>query len=537
MRQPKVILVVLDGWGHNPKTDGNAIAQAKKPNFDFLTKNYPSTLLSASGEEVGLPWGEIGSSEVGHLTIGSGRVVYQSLPRINKAIEDGSFYKNQALIEAIKHAKTNKSSLHLVGLISSGGVHSYIEHIYAILKIIKKQHFKGQSYIHMFSDGRDSPTKSAPSFISKLKQNIEDLHIPIQIASITGRYWAMDRDNHWNRTLSAYNCLIEGKGKTAESPEQAIDMAYRDNETDEFISPTVIKIKPAKHSFLSLKQNNNPDTTLGTIQNNDSVIFFNFRPDRMRQLVELFLFPRQDTPKKIIRKNLYITTISQYDANLPVHVALAPENVPNPLAEILSQNQLTQLHIAETEKYAHVTYFFDGGRPQPNSGEKWFLVPSPKVPTFDKKPEMSAKEITEKVIEFNNQTPFDFILINFANADMVGHSGNISAAIKGVEAIDKELGILYKTFDQSYIIITADHGNAEVMKNPVTQEIDTAHSINPVPLTIIHPSLKLQNPHAPATIPSGILADIAPTILSLYKINPPAEMMGYNLLNTLIKPN
>lgn len=534
--QPKVILVVLDGWGYSQNKKGNSILQANKPNFDRFWQQYPHTLLSASGEEVGLPWGAIGSSEVGHLTIGSGRVIYQELPRVTRAIKDKSFYKNPVLLQAIEHAEQHHSSLHLVGLVSAGGVHSHIDHLKALLELIKKRRFPGSSYIHMFTDGRDTSPNSSPLYLEKIKEHIRHLRLPTRIASITGRFFSMDRDNHWDRTLSAYENLVDAKGQTYNSPEQAIDSAYGRSETDEFIQPSTI-IGPPSTSFLSRllskKGPASPSKPIGPIQDNDAVIFFNFRPDRIRQLVELFLFPRPDTPNKTMRRNLYIATMTQYNEGLPVKVALPPEHISNPLAKILSERNLTQLHIAETEKYAHVTYFFNGGNPQPHQGEKWYLVPSPKVATYDLKPQMSAAGIVDYAIRSHSQTPFDFILINFANADMVGHSGKLQPTIEAIETIDKQLGRLRQAFPESFFIITADHGNAEVMLNAETGKADTEHSLNPVPCLIIHDSLRLTTSAPEPNQPTGILADITPTILYIYNIAKSPEITGYNLLESL----
>lgn len=535
--KPQAILIVLDGWGYSPNPNGNAILLAQKPNFDYFWQNYPHTLLSASGEEVGLPWGEIGSSEVGHLTIGAGRVIYQELPRVTRAIRDGSFYNNACFNETIDHAKRHKSALHLIGLVSSGGVHSHIDHLFALLTLIKKKKFSGPSYIHIITDGRDTPPKSAHFFIGKLENYIKSLHLPTRIATVSGRYFAMDRDSHWDRTMSAYQAIVNGQGQTAPSPMAAVDLAYTRGETDEFIKPTVLVGQPAPTFFQKIFSSSRaepkqPAQPVAPVGDNDAVIFFNFRPDRMRQLVELFLFPRQDVANTV-RKNLDVATMTQYSDQSPAKAALPSENVTNPIAKIFSDHHLNQLHIAETEKYAHVTYFFDGGHPQPNPGEKWILIPSPKVPTLDLQPAMSAAGIVDTVINLNSQNPFDFVLINFANADMVGHTGNIEATIKAVEAIDVQLGRLRLAFPDTYFFITADHGNAEVMIDPQTGEIDTEHSLNPVPFIAVHESLKLSAPPETVSQASGILADIAPTILSIYSLKPAPEMTGYNLLTSL----
>ncbi|MDO8513699.1 MAG: 2,3-bisphosphoglycerate-independent phosphoglycerate mutase [bacterium] len=535
MRQPKVILIVLDGWGYSLTKDGNAILNAKKPTFDYLWDNFPHILMSASGEEVGLPWGELGGSEVGHLTIGSGRILYQNLPRITQAINDKTFYKNEYLNKAIANAEIKKTNLHLIGLVSSGGVHSHISHIEAILHLIKTKHFTGKTFIHMITDGRDTPQKSAGMFLEKIQDIINELKLDAHFSTLIGRYYAMDRDHHWDRTRVAYSAIVEAKGYQANSAQEAIKQAYDRSETDEFIKPTIILNKFRKKSlFTNLLNKDKGETAEFTpVKENDSVIFFNFRPDRMRQLVELFLFPRSDMPDKLTLKKLHPVSMTNYNESMPIDVAFPLQHVKSTVAKIISENHMTQLHIAETEKYAHVTYFFNGGYPQINPGEKWQLIPSPPVPTFDKKPEMSAQQITDYVIEQNKATPFDFILINFANADMVGHTGNYKATVKAIEAIDRQLGCLTKTFPDSYLLIGADHGNAEEMIDSQTGETNTGHSINPVPFIIAHPSLKLSKPQPKTTDPAAMIADIAPTVLALLGLKPSAEMTGINLLENM----
>jgi 2,3-bisphosphoglycerate-independent phosphoglycerate mutase len=515
MKNPKVILTVLDGWGFNQNRTGNAIAEANIPNYNFIWHHFPHTLLSASGESVGLPWGEFGSSEVGHLTIGSGRVIYQNLPKINQAITNGSFYNNRSLNEAIKYAVEKQSTIHLIGLVSSGGVHSHISHIEAILKLIKSKKYKSPVVLHMITDGRDSPPKSAEIFLDKLEKICQNLRIDLRISTVCGRYFSMDRDNHWDRTLKSYEVMVDGKGKKASSPIDALKQAYSLNQTDEFIEPYLI-VNESKPQF-KLISNQKFNTT---IKDKDSLIFFNFRPDRMRQIVELFLFPRQDFPNKTQLKDLKITTLTEYESKLPVNVVIPPEKISNTLTQILSENSLSQLHVAETEKYPHVTYFFGGGNPEFHPEEKWLNVQSP------------AEQVTASLIEENSKTPFDFILANYANADMVGHTGNLAAAVKGIETIDRQLGILLKNFPDSYLIITADHGNAELMIDPQNNQPNTEHTINPVPFIIAHPSLKLANPMPTPNEPTGIIADVAPTILNIFQLPQPPEMSGYNLLES-----
>jgi len=532
MHQPKVILIIMDGWGYSPVRKGNAIAQAKTPHFDRLWGSYPHTLLNASGESVGLPWGEVGSSEVGHVCLGSGRLIYQDLPRISKAIASGDFYENKIFLETLNHAKKNKSSLHLFGLVSAGGVHSHIDHLFALLKLIKKQNFNGPSFIHMVADGRDTPPKTAQLYLNKVEQSIKALHLETKIATVIGRYYAMDRDSHWERTFAAYKALVNG-GEQANSATEAILNAYARGETDEFIKPTIIlSRKEISKGFLAnlfkkaaQKEERSPT---GLIQDNDAIIFFNFRPERMRQLLETFLLPQANFPAKKLLHNLHITTMVDYEPNLPLHVAFPMEKIENPLAKILSDHHIRQLHIAETEKYAHATYYFNGGRPKPYKDEDWVVIPSPRVPTYDLKPEMSAPKITDKIFQLLETKKYDFILINFANADMVGHTGKLKAGIKAIEAIDKQLGRLTHKLPNTTFLITADHGNAEEMRNPETNEIDTAHSIRPVPFILAAPKYKKKQPPVEPS-PTGILADVAPTVLSLLNIEIPEEMTGVNL--------
>lgn len=534
MHQPKVILIIMDGWGYSPIKKGNAIALADKPCFDKLWNYYPHTLLNASGEAVGLSWGTVGGSEVSHLCLGSGRIMYQDSPRIAKTIFSGEFYKNPVLLETLESAKKSKSSLHLIGLVSAGGVHSHIDHLYALLEILHKKGFKNPSFIHMFTDGRDTPPKSAGFYVDKLNHKIKELHLETKIASVIGRSFAMDRDSHWDRTFAAYNCLVDGKGETANSAKEAIFKAYHLGETDEFIKPTIIFGDQEENQGLISKlfQNKPKQQTrepVGLIKNNDAVIFFNFRPERMKQLVETFLFPQSNFPNKKLLKNLYVTTIVEYEKSLPVHVAIPPEKIENPLAKIISDQQMNQLHLAETEKYAHVTYYFNGGNPKPFKNEDWVIVPSPRVATYDKQPEMSASKITNKLFELLEKKNYAFVLINFANADLVGHTGNLKATTKAIEAIDKELNRLTKELPQTTFLITADHGNAERMMDPKTGEVETEHSIEPVPFMLVGPKYKKNKSNSTVPKPTGLLADIAPTILHILNIKQPKEMTGLSL--------
>lgn len=536
MYQPKVFLVVMDGWGYSSVKRGNAIAQAQKPNFDNFWQFYPHTLIETSGETAGLTWGTIGGSEVGHFCMGSGRIVYHDLLRIAKSINSGKFFHSQIVAGALAHAKKNKSDLHLVGLASAGGIHSHIDHLYALLEILHRSHFRGRSFIHMFTDGRDAPIKSAELYIQKINQKIQSLRLKTRISTVMGRYYAMDRDSHWERTFQAYNCLVSGKGKFAYSAQEAVLDAYQQGQTDEFISPTVIMAPPGRPDFLSkIFEQEQKQTTkpVGLIKDNDAVIFFNFRAERMKQLAETFLFPQTNFPSKKILKNLFVATMTEYDKSLPVYVIIPAEKIENSLARILSNYQLRQLHIAETEKYAHVTYFFDGGNPVPYPNEEWIAMPSPRVATYDLKPEMSASKITDKVIALAKAKEYGFILINFANADMVGHTANLKATIKAVEAIDQQLGRLTQQFPDSVFIITADHGNAEELINSQTGEPNSEHSIRPVPFILVGPQYKKQIAENSPVKPTGILADIAPTILEVLQIPVPEEMTGQSLIKVL----
>ena len=532
MDQPKVILVVMDGWGYRLQKEGNAIAQAKKPNFDLLWQNYPHALLEAAGEPVGLPWGSIGSSEVGHACLGAGRIIHQDFPRISKIIATGEFYKNPVLLQALNYAQKQKSSLHLVGLVSAGGVHSHIEHLFALLELLRRRHFRQPSFIQMFTDGRDVSVQSAASYIEKINAKIHQYRLKTRIASVVGRYYAMDRDSRWQRTFAAYDCLVLGKGEKATSAQEVARKAYFRGLTDEFIPPTVVSQEDVPAGiFQKIFEEENPKI-IGQIQNNDAVIFFNFRPERIRQLVETFLFPQQNYPGKKLLKNVYYASLVSYEKSLPIKVAIQPEKIENPLTQVLSKAGVRQLHIAETEKYAQATYFFDGGSPVPFKNEDWITVSSPKVSTYDLQPEMSAQKITNTIFEVSEKKKYDFILINFANADMVGHSGNLVATIKAIEAIDQELGRLVKRFPQTTFLITADHGNAESMIS-TEGKVDTEHSVAPVPFLLVGRQFKKNTPSSNENQSVGILADVAPTVLDLLNIPPPPEMTGLSLVKVI----
>lgn len=497
-----------------PAWGGNAISQAETPNFDKFCTSGIRTTLSASGEAVGLPGDEMGNSEVGHLNIGAGRVVKQDISLITAAIEDGSFFTNKILLEAFRNAKSNHSSLHLMGLVSDGGVHSHINHLYALLQLAKQENVS-QVFIHAFTDGRDADPMSALQYISRLQEKCKELGVG-KIATICGRYFAMDRDNRWDRTRAVYQAMAEGKGEISDSPLKAISQSYTIGKLDEFIPPTIIT------------QNGQP---IGQIQNKDSVIFFNFRADRARQITQALVRKNfNEFKRNIVFSNLFFVSMVPYvqeDWGLSIRSAFAPQNIKNTLAEVISKNNLTQLHVAETEKYAHVTYFFNGAMEKPFPKEDRKIIPSPRVTTYDLKPEMSAETVKNFVIDKMNE--YDFILVNFANPDMVGHTGNIPAAIKAVEEVDKCIGEIANACEKikGLLIITADHGNVEEMINK-NGSADTEHSTAKVPFILIDGGRKFQALHP------GKLGDIAPTILEIWGIAKPAEMTGKSLFGTQV---
>ena len=503
MSVKKVLLIIMDGWGLGKVAAADAIQQANTPFTDSLYKKYPHTTLTTCGEAVGLPDGQMGNSEVGHLNLGAGRIVYQELQRINVAIRDGSFSKNESLLTAIRFAKNNNKPLHLIGLVSNGGVHSHINHLKSILDVCKHEGLKNV-FIHAFTDGRDCDPKSGLGFIKDLAE-----HLKLsggKIASICGRYFAMDRDKRWERIKQAYDALVNGKGDTATDEIIAIENSYRQNITDEFIKPTVI-VDEQQHP-------------IATIQDGDAVLCFNFRTDRCREITQVLT--QSDFPEQEMKKlNLYYTTMTEYDQNFKnIAVIFDNDNLNNTLGEIIEQNGLKQIRAAETEKYPHVTFFFSGGREKKFQGEKRILVPSPKVATYDLQPEMSAKELTEALLkEIKNQS-FDFGCINFANADMVGHTGVFQAAVKAVETVDACVEQLVTTaLENGYtIFLTADHGNSDYMINEDGTP-NTAHTLNPVPLFVIDKVSKLN-------LKPGKLGDIAPTILTLMQLPVPPEMTG-----------
>ena len=508
MEKKPVMLMILDGFGVNSNSDANAVSIANKPNIDKLMKKYPTAIGHTSGLDVGLPEGQMGNSEVGHTNIGAGRIVYQELTRITKSIEDGDFFSIPEFIEAIENCKKHNSKLHILGLVSDGGVHSHNRHLYGLLEMAKRRDFE-QVYVHCFLDGRDTPPSSADEYVAELEDKMREKGIG-KIASLSGRFFAMDRDKRWERVQKCYNALVNGEGIKAGSALKAIENSYQKEVFDEFIEPTVIC---------------NGETPLATIGENDSVIFFNFRPDRAREITRSLVDKNFDGfETKAL--DLYFVCFTNYDETMPnVKVAFKKEAIVNTFGEVVSKKGLSQLRIAETEKYAHVTFFFNGGEEKQYSGEDRILVPSPKVETYDMKPEMSAYEVTDKVIEAIQADKYDTIILNFANPDMVGHTGNLNAAVAAIEAVDKCVGKIVEEIlkKDGTILMTADHGNAEQMVDYKTGDPHTAHTTNPVPLVLISNNKNYK-------IKEGKLADLAPTLLDLMEIEKPTEMTGESLL-------
>ncbi len=503
-------LVILDGWGLSKKTRGNAIASARTPNLDRLFKEFPFTALSASGEDVGLPEGQMGNSEVGHLNIGAGRVVYQDFTRINKEIREGTFYTNKKLLAAIEHVKKNNSTLHLMGLLSDGGVHSHIKHLFALLDLAKSNSLQ-KVRVHCFLDGRDVPPDNALEYIQQLEDKFSAINIG-KIATVMGRYYAMDRDHRWDRIKNAYDAMVLGEGLSASSASQAIKDSYRRNETDEFVRPTVII--------------NSEDQNLNMVKDGDSVIIYNFRPDRARQITHAFVDREFEGFNRTVRLNdLLFTCMTLYDDTIDAPVAYEPHFLVNTLGETLSKQGVKQLRLAETEKYAHVTFFFNGGMETPYPGEDRLLISSPKVKTYDLKPEMSAFEVTSAFLERLAAGECQVIIMNYANADMVGHTGILEVTVKAIEAVDYCLGqVIGAVLEKGgTALVTADHGNAEEMQDEDGKP-HTAHTTNHVPFILVNESLKN------ALLRPGRLEDIAPTVLYLLGIPKPPQMTGNCLI-------
>lgn len=541
-----VILIVLDGFGLAPPGPGNAIYLANPSHINNLLNTYPHTQLRASGEAVGLPQGEVGNTEVGHLNLGAGRIIYQDLPRINMAIADGSFYKNKAFLDCINHVKKNQSKLHLVGLVSEGIVHSSIDHLWALLYLAKENKLE-KVFIHAITDGRDSPPKSSIQIIKMIEEKTQQLKIG-KIATVTGRYYAMDRDNRWDRIAKAYFCLTKGEGEKAKTPSMAIENSYKKGVTDEFILPTNV-----------LDNNNQP---VALVEQGDGVIFLNYRIDRVKQLTKAFIlddfekeankndyfdpyatkyYKSHNPEKKIIImppfergkkiNDLCFVTMTEYQEKLPVKIAFSQIVVGYPLGKVLEDREIPQLRMAESEKERFVTFYFNGQREMPMKLEDRIIIPSPKIPTYDLKPEMSAYQLTDVLISKMKENKYPFILVNFANPDMVGHTGNIQSIILAIKALDQcieritsEALILNST-----VLITADHGNAEQKIDPQSGEISTEHTSSPVPF--IACSNKFQGRFI--KLPEGILSDVAPTILALLEIPKPDSMTGRNLLEEI----
>jgi 2,3-bisphosphoglycerate-independent phosphoglycerate mutase len=508
-RARPVALIVLDGWGYRPQTEGNAIALANTPTWDALWKRSSRTLLDASGLRVGLPAGQMGNSEVGHLNLGAGRVVMQDLVRISSAITDGSFYTNPALTAACRQVKSTGGTLHLLGLIGSGGVHAIDQHLLALLELAKREGVSRVA-IHAILDGRDTLPKSALAFMQELLGQIKKIGSPAKIASVSGRYYAMDRDRRWERTELAYRAIVLGEGTMVTDPIGAISKAYESGKTDEFILPVVVT------------ENGKP---VAPMKDGDAVICFNYRSDRMRQIVRALIDPAFDGFTIARRPKVSVTTLTNYDKTFDVPVAFAPTSMARILAEVLSSRGLDMLKTAETEKYPHVTYFFNGGVEAPFPCEHRVMVPSPKVATYDLQPEMSAAGVTDALVQGITSGQHDFILCNYANADMVGHSGSIPATIKAVETVDACLSRVLKAAESAgtRLLVTADHGNAEMLIDPETGGPHTAHTTNPVPFVAIdwEQEQRLRS--------GGALCDVAPTILSMLGIEQPAEMTGVTL--------
>ena len=503
MAKKPIALIIMDGFGFNADNYGNAIAAANKPNIDKYMQG-PNTIIGASGLDVGLPDGQMGNSEVGHTNIGAGRIVYQMLVKISKSIKDGDFFENKALVAAMNNCKEKNSALHLMGLLSPGGVHSHMEHLYGLLEMAKKNGLD-KVYVHAFLDGRDVPPSSAAEFMEEAVAEIKKIGVG-SVATISGRFYAMDRDNAWDRVEKAYNAMVLGEGVAETDPVQAIKNSYANNVTDEFMLPTVVDGS-------------------GTIKADDSVVFFNFRPDRARQITRAFVDPEFSGFE---RKNgffpLNFVCMAQYDAAMPnVSVAFPPEQLTMTLGEYLSKSGKTQLRIAETQKYAHVTFFFNGGEEKQFEGEDRILIKSPDVETFDMKPEMSAFEVTDAVVDAINSDKYDVIILNYANCDMVGHTGIFDAAKTAVEAVDTCVGRMVDAIlaKGGAALITADHGNADKMYEPDGSAF-TAHTTNPVPFIVVGEDCELRE--------GGVLADIAPTILQLLGLPQPEEMTGKSLI-------
>ncbi len=512
MDKKTTVLMILDGFGINDTDAGNAIKNANTPVIDGILKKYPAVKGYASGRDVGLPDGQMGNSEVGHLNMGAGRIVYQELTRITKAIEDGDFFENPELLAAVEHCKKNDSALHLYGLLSDGGVHSHNTHLYALLQLAKRNGLE-KVYVHVFLDGRDTPPASGGDYTAQLAEKLREVGVG-EIATVMGRYYSMDRDKRWERVQEAYNAMVLGRGTTATDAVDAIRASYEAGKTDEFVLPTVI----VKEDGMAV----------GKINDHDAVIFFNFRPDRAREITRTLCDPDFDGfAREKIPADLKYICFTEYDVTIPnKEVAFKPQKLTNTLGEYISSMGLKQLRTAETEKYAHVTFFFNGGVEEPNANEDRWLVPSPKVATYDLQPEMSACEVTDGLVKALKSREYDLIIVNYANPDMVGHTGVMEAAVKAIEAVDSCLGRAMDALLEvnGQMLICADHGNSDQMVDKTTGEAFTAHTTNPVPFILVNytDGVGLKE--------NGRLADVAPTLLDMMGLEKPEEMTGNSLL-------
>lgn len=510
MSKAPILLMILDGWGTRAACSDNAISLANPSNFYQLKAKYPHTLLECSGNAVGLPRGQMGNSEVGHLNMGAGRIVYQEITRISQAIEDGSFFSNQVFLQSLQRAKEKNGAVHLMGLVSDGGVHSELSHLYALLKLCKMQNIK-QVFVHAFLDGRDVAPQSAMDYINQLENKMREIGLG-RIASLGGRFYGMDRDNRWERIEKAYNAMVLGEGLQAANAQAAIQNSYELRVTDEFMEPVVLVDELGQ--------------AIGPMKNGDSVIFFNFRADRARQISHTLTDPEMDKFQRRSLPAVHYVCMTQYDLHLAAPVAFPPQNLDNTLGEVLAEAGLKQLRIAETEKYAHVTFFFNGGVEEANPGEERVLIPSPKVATYNLQPEMSAVEVTEKVLAEIDRDYYDVIIMNYANPDMVGHTGVLEAAIKAVSTVDQ---CLLRVVDKvkgkkGTVLLTADHGNCEKMKDDENGCPFTAHTTEKVPFILVNDAYQDRQ------LREGSLQDVAPTMLGLMGISIPAEMTGHSLL-------
>jgi len=525
-----IVLTILDGWGYRPETNGNAIALARKPIYDGLLRDFPNTLIRASDHYVGLPDGQMGNSEVGHLNLGAGRIVRMDVTRIDVAIQDGTFFTDPTLMSAIRAAQANDSALHIIGLLSDGGVHSHQRHLYALLKLAAQNNLT-RVFVHAFMDGRDTSPTGGVGYIESLQQQIREIGVGA-IASVSGRYYAMDRDLRWEKERQAFDALVTGhpEGGTYADPLERVKELYNTGITDEFIPPFTV-VDAAGHP-------------VGPIRDRDVVINFNYRADRARQITRVLArnsgltvnggkdLPKAaeldaEIPRNLVPNNIHYVCMTQYDKNFTLPIVIPPESMDNLLAHLMAQANVRNLRVAETEKYAHVTYFFNGGIEKPFAGEDRVLVPSQKVATYDLAPEMSAEGIADAVVKAVNDTAFDVIIVNFANADMVGHSGKLEPTVRAVETVDRELGRIYKAVRQrgGALLVTADHGNAEMLIDPVTGGPHTAHTTNPVPFIYITDA-----PDGTISLrPNGSLRDISPTILGLLHLDKPKDMTGETL--------